>query len=342
MANYTLANLVKAQVKLAGEFASNDQRYRIPAVFKLFVQGSGQFFPNYQTLRTSEKRPLEANYFTRTAAALTTTGRAHDHTGTHGDSGVLTPSFTTYSSTFSTTLKQADSSVFSWQEQFNNEIRNKIIDFADGLDAVASTYLFSNRTGVNAAAVKGAFDGTNDVYEIAIANKDEAITITKVVADILKYQGQVLDVVCDAYSYTEFLRQAAQGATNATNLSFQFLGVTFILDASLGAKAVALDVTYVTGFWLAVPRGHVGMLDWIPAQNRMSKETTVNMYGSLNNPVDGLQYAVHSYETRADGTAVNGEKQDVVTQTEISIDIALDHAPDSVANQTPIMAFAIV
>jgi hypothetical protein len=342
MANYTLANLVKAQIVLQGEFANNDQRYRIPAVFKLFLNGTERLFPSYRELKTSDTRAIDANYFKRTATSLSTSGRAHNHTGTGGDSGVLALAWQTYSDTFSMTLKQADTSIFSWQEMFNNEIRNKIIDFANGLDSVASTFLFSNRTGVNSATVKGAFDATDDVYVIAGANKDEAMTITKVVADINKYQGQVLDIVCDSYSYTDFLKQAAQGATNATNLSFQFLGTTFVHDPSLGAKAVALDANYVEGFWLAVPRGYVGCLDWIPVQNRQGVETSVNMYGRINNPVDLLDYAVHSYETRADGTSVNGQKQDVVTQTEISIDLSFNYAPSSVTDETPIMAFAIV
>lgn len=343
MANYTLANLVKAQIKLAGEFAQNDTRFRIPAVFQLFLNGSSRFFPDYKQLKTSDTRAVEANYFKRTAVALTTTGRAHNHTGTGGDSGVLALSFTTYSAKFSMTLKQADTSVYSWQEEFNNEIRQKVIDFANGLDTVAVNYLFSNRSGVNPAAVKGTFDTANDAYEITAATfQDEAIMITKVVMDINKYQGQELAIVCDSIAYTTFLKQAAQGASNATNLSFQFMGTTFVHAPQLTALAVALDVTYTKGAWMAVPAGHIACLDWIPVQNRRGVETSVNMYGSLLNPVDRLQYAVHSYEQRADGTSVNGQKQDVLTETELSIDLSFNHAPSSVANETPIQLFALV
>lgn len=343
MANYTLANLVKAQIRLQGEFAANDTRYRTPAVFLFILAGSKTFFPRIEELRTSEKRQVEANYFKRTAAALTTTGRAHDHTGTGGDSGVLTLSWTTYSATFSTTLKQADSSTFSFQEEFNNEIRQKVIDFADGFDSISSTFLTTNRSGVNPAAVKGAFDATNDVYEITAATyENEAIMITRVVMDINKYQNNRLAIVCDSYAYTTFLQQAAQGASNATNQSFQFQNVYFIHDASLGAKAVGIDAAYVKGFWLAVPESHVAVVDWIPKQNRNPVVTTVSMYSNFRNPVDGLLYAAHSYETRADGTSVNGEKQDVVEQMELSIDLAFSVAPSSVANETPVQAFALV
>lgn len=343
MAFYTLANLVKAQIRLAGEFASNDTRFRTPAVFLYILGSSKNFFPNIENLRTSEKRTTEANYFKRTAQTLITTGRSHNHTGTAGDSGVMTLSWTTYSTTFSTTLKQADSSIYSWQEEFNNEIRQKVIDFADGFDGVSSTFLFNNRSGVNPAAVKGAFLNTDDVYRITDTTYgQDAIMITKVVMDVNKYQKVPLAIICDSFSYTTFLRQAAQGAANQTNQSFQFGGVYFIHDASLGAKAVALNALYVKGFWLAVPEDHVAVVDWIPRQNRQTKETTVNMYGNLRNPVDKLLYAAHSYETRADGTSSNGEKQDVVTQMELSIDLAFAVAPSSVTDETPIQAFALI
>lgn len=342
MANYTLANLVKAQIKMSGEFANNDQRYRIPAVFQLFLNGAEQFFPSYKTLKTSETRVVEANYFKRTAQSLVTTGRSHSHTGTGGDSGILALAWQPYSTTFSMTLKQADTSVYSWQDQFTNEIRNKIIDFANGLDAVAGSYLFSNRSGVNSATVKGTFDATDDVYVIDGNFKEEVGTIIKLVLDINKYQGQQVDVVCDSLLYSNILKLANQGAGNATNTSFQFAGVNFVHDPLMGARASALDATYVEGFAVAVPRGHIACADWIPIQNRNGVETSVNMYGNILNPIDGLQYAVHSYETRADGTSVNGQKQDVVTQTEISIDLSLHHAPSSVTDETPIYAFAIV
>jgi hypothetical protein len=343
MAYYTLANLVKAQVRLQGEFAANDSRYRMPAVFMFIVGSSKSFFPRITELRTSEKRTSEANYFKRTSQTLITSGRTHNHTGAAGDSGVLTLSWTTYSTTFSTTLKQADSSTFTFQEEFNNEIRQKVIDFADGFDSVSSTFLFNNRSGVNTAAVKGAFNATDDVYRITDTTfGQDAIMISKVVMDINKYQKMPLAIVCDSYSYTTFLRQAAQGASNSTNQSFQFNGVYFIHDSSLAAKAVALNALYNKGFWMVIPEDHVAVLDWIPKQNRNPVETSVNMYSNLRNPVDGLLYAAHSYEARADGTSSNGEKQDVVTQMELSIDLAFSVAPSSVTDETPIMAFALI
>ena len=162
------------------------------------------------------------------------------------------------------------------------------------------------------------------------------------IADINKYQGTQLDIVCDSIAFGYFMFLAAQGAENATNYSFQFLGVTFVHDVALGALAVALDATYTKGFWQAIPRNTIGALTWIPKQNREGVDTTVNMYSQILNPFDGQAYALHTYETRADDSAANGYTQDVVTEFELSLDVALEIAPLSVATETPILAFALI
>lgn len=340
MPNYTLANLVKAQAKLNGAFANADKRFRDPAVFKAFIQSAPSFLPDYEMLRKREDRAVEANYFVRQSRALGT-GRSHNHTGSSGDSGVLTPSWTTYNDKFSFTLKQADNSVFDAVEEQNERLLNVIANFADGLDGVAATYAFANRSGVNNAAAEGTFNTTNDAFEITDAtNGNRAIQITRMVMDINKYQGGMFTILCDSISFNKFLFGAAQGAQNATNFSFQYQGVNFVHAPQLTAAAAALS--YTKGFWVAVQEGMIGALPWIPVQNRTGVQTMVNTYGSILNPVDGLQYAVHSYEARANGTSVNGYTQDVLTEVEVSLDVALQHAPLSVASETPLLAFALV
>lgn len=339
MANYIPSNLVKAQARLTSMFEAAELRFRTPATFLAFIANSQFMFPDFKTLRTREDRTLEAYYKKRTARALGA-ARAHNHTGVHGDSGLLTPTWLTKSDKFTTSIKQGDNNVFNYEEQFMNEIQNVIANFAEGLETASVSHLFTNRTNVNAAAIEGAFDGITFVYEIAEATEgDRAIQISTSVMDFLKYGGQST-IFCDSISYNKFRYQAAQGATNATNLSFQFQGLTFIHSPALTASAVGLG--YTKGFWEVVPAGTIGALDWIPKQNREGKITTVNKYGSLINPVDGITYATHEYETRADATATNGYTQDVVIETEISVDIALEHAPLSVAGETSIIAFGLI
>ena len=56
----------------------------------------------------------------------------------------------------------------------------------------------------------------------------------------------------------------------------------------------------------------------------------------------GKERPIHEYESRADDNGNNGQRQDVVKEVEVSIDLAFEVAPLSVADETPIMAFAIV
>jgi hypothetical protein len=342
MANYTTANLVKAQLALNGSVAAQDTRFRIPAVWMLFLANLEQFIPNADALRTREDRAIETNYFKASARSLSS-GRSHNHTGTHGDSGTLTPTFNTYSDPFTMSLKQADNSIYSIQQELDNELLNAIANFMNGLDDLASDALFNNRSGVNIATAEGTFDATNDVFEITDSTHGlRAVQIAKMVMDINKYQGMNLTFVCDSIAYNKFMYTAAQGISNATNYSFQFMGCNFVHDPSLTAKALALDATYTKGFWEVVPQNTIGALTWIPKQNRVGEVTPVSVYSSLVNPYDGRQYALHTYQTAADGTATNGYTQDVVTQFEISLDVALVIAPLSTATETPILAFALV
>lgn len=340
MANRVTANFVKAQAKLIAAFQSSELRYRYPATYLALRLNSPIMFPNYDELRKREDRAVETNYALRSKRALGA-ARTHNHTGTKGDTGVLTPSWATNADVFNMSLKQADNSIYDAQEQMNQEIMNVIANFMEGYETQATAYLFANRSGVNIATAEGTFDAVDDVFEIVEAKETRAMQITMIAVDANKYPAGST-IYCDSISYAKFQYQAAQGATNATNLSFQFQGLTFVHSVELGALAAALVSAYAKGFWIVVPTGTVATLPWIPKQNRVGVETKENVYTSLLNPVDGEIYAVHSYETRADDSANNGYTQDVVTQYQVSQDLAFAKAPLSTANETPILAFAIV
>lgn len=343
MANRTTANLVKAQVKLLGAFQSSELRYRTPATYLALKGMSSLMFPNYEQLRTREDRTIETNYLTKGTRTLGTGGRTHNHTGGHLDSAVLTPTWVTYDDKFAISLKQADNSLYNAQEQMNHEVNNIITNFMEGYETIATQYLFNNRSGVNTATYNGTFDATDDVFEIATANETLAIQTTELALDANKYpKGAV--VFCDSVSYGKFLFQKNQGGGNNTNLSYQFdmNGLTFVHSIGLGTLAAGLVSAYSKGFWIVVPVGTVATLPWIPVQNRRGHISTVGTYTNILNPIDGENYAVHTYETRVDGTSTNGYTQDEMTEYEFSQDISFAKAPLSTANTTPILAFAIV
>ena len=340
MPNRVTANLVKAQAKLIAAFQSSELRFRYPATYLALKQNSQIMFPNYEELRKREDRIVETTYATRSKRTLGT-ARTHNHTGVKGDTALLTPTWGVNADVFNMSLKQADTSLFNAQEQMNLEVQNVISNFMEGYETQATAFLFANRSGVNTGTAEGTFDAVDKVFEIATANENRAIQISKINVNANKYPDGAT-VFCDSISYAKFEYQAAQGAQNNTNLSFQFNGLTYVHSVELGALAAALVSAYSKGFWIIVPTGTVAVLPWIPIQNRIGVETKENVYTSLLNPVDGETYAVHSYQTRADDTGTNGYTQDVVTQYQISQDLAFAKAPLSTANETPILAYGIV
>lgn len=343
MANRATANLVKAQAKLLGAFQEKELRYRYPVTYLAFKLSGAIMFPNYDELRKREDRTIETNYKVRSSRSLGTGGRVHNHTGVKGDTALLTPTWQSYGDKFNMSLKQADNSLYSADEQLSQEIQDVVSNFAEGMETIATNYIFSNRSGVNIATAEGTFDATDDVWKITESTHgDRAIQITKSVMHANKYNNSNLVVFCDTIAYNKFEKDAAQGVSNATNLSFQFNGVTFVHSVELGALGAGLAGAYAKGFWIVAEMGTFGVLPWIPKQNRMGVETKENKYATLMNPIDGFSYAVHSYETRADDSSNGGYTQDVVTQYEISIDQSFNKAPLSTANETVFQAFALV
>ena len=343
MANRTLANFSTAQARVLGAFQAQELRYRNPVTYLAFILSSNIMFPNYSELRLREDRAIDTNYKVRSSRALGTGGRIHNHTGTKGDTAILTPSWDSYDDTFNMSLKQADNSLYNADEQLASELQEITANFAEGLETVATAYIFAQRSGVNVATAEGTFDAANDAFEITDStNGNRAIQISKSVMHVNKYSDSNLVAFCDTSAYNKFLFDAAQGAQNSTNLSFQFNGVTYIHSVELGALGVALDATYVKGFWIMAEMGTFGVLPWIPKQNRNGVETSVDTYTSMVSPIDNNMYAIHSYETRADDSGNNGSLQDTVTQVEVSIDISLEKAPLTTADETVFQAFALV
>ena len=90
--------------------------------------------PSHKELRTRDYRTVDSYTFARSKRTLGT-GRTFNHTGVHGDTLTLTPSFTTLTDKFAISLKQADNNVYARQEMFENEQNEKIALF--GIHPVA-------------------------------------------------------------------------------------------------------------------------------------------------------------------------------------------------------------
>lgn len=335
---YTASNLLNAQAKLLGAFQSGELRARIPATYLEFLKNSQIMFPNFQELRTREDRTLVAYYLKRASRALGA-ARLHNHTGTVGESGTLTPSWATYADVFTYTLKQGNNNMYSLDEMTANEIVNVMKNFSEGLETAATTFAFNNRSGVNSCAIGGTFDAGDDVFQIKSTDEKKVGLIVKSMMDINKYSG-VLTVFCDTALFNKMYWYANQGQANSENTAFQFAGINWVHSVGLYTSAAALG--YTEGFGITVASGLIGALPHIPKENVQGIETKVNKYGTILNPIDGQNYAVHEYVATLDGTGTGGYTQDVKTEVQVSIDIAFEDAPLSTANETVLQAFGFV
>lgn len=339
-ANYVPSALVKAQAKLTEIYQKSELREIDPTTYKAFRRSSEIMIPSHKILRTREDRSLEAYYKKRTKRSLGT-GRVHNPSGVTGDSAALVPSFITYNDKFSVSMKQADNNVFAFDEMFANEIDNVIKNFSVGNETTATDFLFTNRSQVSVAAAEITFNAVTFAHEInesTVGNRAVQITDSAMAENL--YGEMPTTIFCDSIAFNKFKFLAAQGATNATNTSFQFDGKSFVRSLYLTAKAATLG--YTKGFWIAAVDGTYSVMDWIPKQNREGKVLAPYNYASFLNPIDGLDYAVFYTYVAQDSTAVGGYTQDILTNYEFSVDLAFENAPLTTANETTLQAFALV
>lgn len=344
MANYAPSDLTAAQAKLFGAFANQEMRFRDPVVHKEFLRQSEIMIPGYEALRTREDRVVDTFFKNRTSRALGS-GRTFNHSGVKGDSTKFTPTWLTNSDKFAISLKQGDNNVFDNSEMLASEFQNSMINMIEGMEADAESHIFSNRSTANAATAQGTFDATDDLFKITEATEgSRAVQITQTVMDTNKFSGNVT-LFCDSVSHDLFETQRFQGAGNSENLAFNFnSNVKIVHSLGMDAYAAGLTVPITKGFWIAVVDGTIAALPWIPKQNRMGIVVPgISAYGSIINPIDGLSYATHQYSARADETATNGYQQDVRTEWEVSVDVALDNAPIVAGTATSsLLAFGLV
>lgn len=338
MANYTASDFLKAQVRMAEAFANNETRTNEPVTFKEFALQSELMFPSHKVNRKRGDSPAsEMNYMTRSTRSLGTGGETYNHSGSRGDSAVLTPTWVNRNDEFMFSLKQADKNVFSLEEQLAHEFINMDNNFAEGLETLAVATLWAGRSGVNVAIVEGTFNAGTDVFAITNStHESRSVQITKMVMEINRHKGPYV-FFCDPVAFNKFEYQFNQGSSNSTNLSFQFGQIKFINSIELSALFTAASGTYTNkGNWLAVPVGTIGVLDWIPKQNLEGKQTSVNKYSTIVSPSTGLLMGLHEFEARSAGI----DEQDVVTEVQQFVHLALEIAPDQTATDSPVMAFS--
>lgn len=337
MANYAASVLAEAQLILNDRLAGAEKRLKAPAnVVGAFMKNTALSIPNVGDLRTKEERPEKAYFHNRTKRS-NTSSRTHNHTGAVGDSTEVTLAYSTYGDTFTTSLKRSDNNVFSDAQIMANELENAFKNIYESMDAGALAYLGTNKSTVNAATKNGVFDATNDVFEIANANIARFIQHAKSMLRQNYYPGRS-ELILDPVLFLEAEHYLNQGSGNSTNTSYQ-------VGENLWEAITLTDANYPDGSGYAIPEGTIGMVDWIPLQNRQgqgSYESYNGGYGTIVDPISGLTLAVHGYSQRADTSSAGGDTQDLTTEWEISVDISWNHAQLTPAGETTIFEIGMI
>lgn len=346
MANFATADLIKYQAKITAQLQAGELRVRTPDVFMSLRRNTEMMIPSHNEIKYAAKRTTgEVNFFARSARALGTGGEIYNHSGVVGDSNVVVPSWTPYDDKFKYSIKQANSTIYNLDDMLMNDMVNLNNNFSEGLETAAADFIHANRSGVNISTAEGTFNGTNDVFEVTEDYTDigstgyRSLMIMKTNMRINKWSGANI-IYCDTVGYNKMSVIANQGAGNDINTSFQFGQDTFIHSPELDAKAAVL--LYTKGYFIVEPENTTAVLDWMPEQNRSGVVGPNSRYGSLIHPVTGLPLATHEYTARADESAGAGENQDVKVEVQAFSYLSFNLAPLTVADETPLQAFALV
>lgn len=337
MANYAASVLAEAKLILAKRYTAPEKRLKSSGVVASFLKNSQLAIPNLGALRTSESR-AEKGYFLQRNKRAANVSRTYNHTGTVGDSTEVPFTWQTFGDVAQTSLKRAENQLFNDAELLANEFENIFKNIHEEMDSAALAYLSTNKTLINTAAKNGSFNGINYTWEVAAANISRFIQLSKSMLRQNYHKGG-FDAILDPILYVEAELAAAQGGGNATNYGFQFGGANILEAVDLA------DVNYAAGMGFLIPEGTIGAVDWIPSKNRQGKgdfESVLGGYGTIKDPITGLDFAIHAYSQRADTSLAGGSAQDVVTEWEVTVDMSFNHSPLSVATETTLFEVGVV
>ncbi|MEL4307425.1 hypothetical protein [Joostella sp. CR20] len=337
MANYAASVLAEAKLILKDRFAEAEKRLKATGVFGAFRENTDLAIPNIGELRTQVNRPEKA-YFQNRTKRTNGGARAYNHIGSVGDSSEVAVSYTTFSDKCQTSLKRGDNNLFNDAQILANELENMIKNIYEAADEAALTYLGTNKTEVNVATKNGVWDATANVFEIGTDDIARFIQAGKSMLRQNYYKGTA-DLILDPVLFMEAEHYLFQGAGNSVNTAYQKAGV------ELWEALTLTDATYTEGVGYFIPKGTIGVIDWIPRQNREGYgdyESVLGGYGSMVDPLSGLTFAIHGYSQRADTQATGGDTQDVVTEWELSVDLSFNKAPLSVENESTIFEVGII
>jgi len=305
-----------------------------------FLTKRSMLIPTHKEIWKYEAQTLTAKYLERDARAI---GNARSCTPDCElrDSGTLDISWETYSQCVTTSVKVFENNEYSKVEAFANDLYNAFMDIYAAIEQDCVDYLEANRTTLQGLRTLNIWNAAADIMEVANADRDNYLNYIKTELLAQRYRGTLLDVH-SVNLWAMYRQQFAQGASNDENLKFQFPGFQHYMTLFADASGY-FGTSYI------IEEGGIAVLDWIPFLNRKgqiaeSGHVWTTMKDQFGYP---FTWAVHIIDDCMDTSFghtgdMRGATQDYVRTYEISLDLSLNHAPITVAGETPIHKYGLL
>jgi hypothetical protein len=330
MANFTPSNLVAGQALFLDNYKSGEWRMPDTAVLAAMYAGV-KANPSLASLRKREDRSVYG-YLPIRRSKGSATERLYNHTGNRGDSKQVSLSWNSIIETFSISIKQNDNNIIPFEENYAAQLNSAIYNVLERQESAILALLLAGRTQIHAGRLNGTWNSTDYVMEILNDYSDRFFENVAMGMRNNLFRSNLM-IIADSLAWMNSQYGQAQGAGNGTNLGYQYNNMTIMPTTNV------IDDDYV-GAALAFPMDLAGIVPWIPVQNRKTLDpdkamsyngdfgmVSVPIYDANGNQVYSLDFAIHAYAERADTSASNGSKQDIVMQVEVSLDLAYVSAP---------------
>lgn len=340
MANLTPTNLLLGFSKVTEKF--QEPEFRMPNTAALSTAYLGEKLMNPMSeLRTREDRQTWFDFLI-SKADEGQTERLHNHSGSRMDSLRRQITWGTVVDTFSISEIQCYNNSSSFDEVFAKGVLNSIQKNMVKFDDAFMVLLKAAKTQINLGGLgdRGGWNAATDIMEIANAQRDYWSAMIEANLQANDYNGSLI-ALTDTLAFIDMMKAQNQGTQNAVNLAYQFGNINLV-------KTNKQIYSGYDGSAIVFPADLVGLYTWIPKQYRKDidlddamKSTngskgriTVPIYDQNGNLAYNLEACISIYTARANTTANNGNKDDMLSQVQISWDYAYMDAPLSTARAT--------
>ena len=338
MANLTPTNLLAAIARVTEKYTKAE--FRMPDTAALATAFIGEKTePSLAAMRTREDRATNYDFPIRKADD-SLTERLALHTGSRTDSVRTALTWQSFVDAFSISMKQLDNNTISFEDAFAKGVQSCVMNNLKKADDWFIAQLLADKTQINVGGIRGTWDTVNFNMDLDANQQDFWKEQIEANLGNNEYNGELM-IIADSLAHIDMTRSLNQGTGNSVNLGYQFGSGSIV-------KTSKTILSGFNGSSIAFPMDHAGVFQWIPKQNRKPIDrvkaisSEVGDFGSIvipivndkGNVVYTIDAAMSMYAKRADTSAANGNKQDVLYQIEISWDMAYLSAPLSTFRAT--------